>query len=135
MVVATGELDSLLNRSPAKLGRKRQISEEASQKLAERLSQQQGFESYEENRLWLEHECGLEASYSVVYQTARYLLESNPNSPNARVCSKTQFRKKSFKKLTPLFLMVQQLLPYFPKYSSIAHCRKRYWVENESLLG
>ena len=31
--------------------------------------------------------------------------------------------------------MVQQLLPYFPKYSSIAHCRKRYWVENESLLG
>ncbi|PSO90477.1 MAG: hypothetical protein BRC43_02400 [Cyanobacteria bacterium QS_3_48_167] len=31
--------------------------------------------------------------------------------------------------------MVQQLLPYFPKYSSIAHCRKRYWVEDESLLG
>ena len=31
--------------------------------------------------------------------------------------------------------MVQQLLPYFPKYSSIAHLRKRYWVKNESLLG
>ena len=97
MVVATAKLDSLLNHSPAKSGRKRQISEEASQKLAERLSQQQGFESYEEIRLWLEHECGLEASYSVVYQTARYLLESNPNSPKARVCSKTHFRKKTLK--------------------------------------
>ena len=31
--------------------------------------------------------------------------------------------------------MVQQLLPYFPKYSSIAHLRKSYWVENKSLLG
>ena len=42
---ATGGLDSLCNRSPAKPGRKRQISEEASQKLAENLSQEQGFES------------------------------------------------------------------------------------------
>ncbi|PSO88048.1 MAG: hypothetical protein BRC45_00155 [Cyanobacteria bacterium QS_5_48_63] len=86
-----------MNHSPAKPGRKRQISEEASQKLAERLSQQQGFESYEEIRLWLEHECGLEPSYSVVYQTTRYLLESNqtPQRPEcaARLISKRKVLK------------------------------------------
>ena len=97
MVVATGGLDSLLNRSPAKPGRKRQISEEASQKLAERLSQQQGFESYEEIRLWLEHECGLEASYSVVYQTTRYLLESNPKLPKSQSVQQYSFQKENFK--------------------------------------
>ena len=97
MVVATGGLDSLLNHSPAKPGRKRQISEEASQKLAERLSQQQGFESYEEIRLWLEHECGLEASYSVVYQTARYLLKSNPKLPKGQSVQQDSFQKENLK--------------------------------------
>ncbi|PSP12354.1 MAG: hypothetical protein BRC49_05570 [Cyanobacteria bacterium SW_10_48_33] len=77
----------------------------------------------------------MEASYSVVYKTARYLLKSNPKLPKGQSVQQDSVQKENLKKLTPLFLMVQQVLPYFPKYSSIAHLRKRYWVENESLLG
>ena len=30
---------------------------------------------------------------------------------------------------------MQQLLPHFPRYSSVYHLQRRYWVEDESLLG
>ena len=31
--------------------------------------------------------------------------------------------------------MMQQLLPHFPTYSSAYHLQRRYWVEDEILLG
>ena len=75
-----GGMPALLGEDRKSPGRKPTIPASALERLQQRLQSSARFKSYKEIQSWLKQECGIEASYPVVYKTVRYLLKSFKSS-------------------------------------------------------
>jgi transposase len=62
-------------------GRKRRISGEAEKALRKRLTEPEGFGSYDEIRIWLKENYHLDIPYKTVHKTVCYYLGAKPKSP------------------------------------------------------
>jgi transposase len=84
-------------------GRKRRISGASEESLRKRLSEPEGFGSYDEIRIWLIENHHLDIPYKTVHKTVRYYIGAKPKMPRPshikktmRKCgnSKRHFRQK-----------------------------------------
>ena len=75
-----GGIPALLGEDRKSPGRKPTIPAAVLERLQQRLQSPSRFKSYKEIQSWLKQECGVDASYPVVYKTARYLLKSVKSS-------------------------------------------------------
>lgn len=62
-------------------GRKRRVSGEAGEALEKRLSEPDGFGSYNEIRIWLKDRYNLDIPYKTVHKTVRYYFGAKPKMP------------------------------------------------------
>ena len=69
-------LDGLLEVKKSQ-GRKPAIPREAMEHLQKRLHESPAFHSYGEVKIWLQEQCGIQASYKVVHEAVRYRLKVN----------------------------------------------------------
>jgi transposase len=82
-------------------GRKRKIFGEVEESLKERLSQPEGFASYDEARIWILENHGLDIKYKTVHKTIRYRLKSKLKTPRPSHMKKDEDEEKEFKKEFP----------------------------------
>ncbi len=87
-------------------GRKRRISGGTEEALRKRLSEADGFSSYDEIRIWLKENYHLDIPYKTVHKTVRYYFGAKPKMPRPSHIKKTtmrfgssgrRFREKSMK--------------------------------------
>lgn len=71
----TNGLDGILEVKKGRRGRKPAIPPPVMEKLKQRLEKPETFNSYMEIKNWLKDECGVTASYKVVYEAVRYKLK------------------------------------------------------------
>lgn len=93
-----GGIATLLGQKNLRPGRKAAIPQEAKEKLAERLAEEKGFKTYEQIQSWLATECGVKASYSVVYKTTRYRLQAKLKVPRPRSIKQDSTEREDFKR-------------------------------------
>jgi transposase len=70
-------------------GRKRRISGEVAEALKKRLSEPDGFGSYDEIRIWLKENHNADIPYKTVRKTVRYYLGAKPEMPRPSHIKKT----------------------------------------------
>jgi transposase len=80
-------LDGLLEVKKSQ-GRKPAIPKDIMERLQQRLQESPPFESYGEVKIWLEQECGIDASYKVVHEAVRYRLKYNLKRPKSKKSKK-----------------------------------------------
>jgi putative transposase len=90
-------LDELLKDKGGR-GRKPEISKEALEKLKHRLADPEGFNSYDEVRVWLKENCDINTAYHVVYKTVRYRLKSKLKVPRPQSSKVDLEEQERFKK-------------------------------------
>ena len=73
----------------------RKLPEEALERLAERLHEEQGLSGYQEAQQWLEAEYGQPIPYSTVHQWVRYQLKAKLKRPRPNHPKKTWPRAPS----------------------------------------
>ncbi|MUL35094.1 helix-turn-helix domain-containing protein [Gloeocapsopsis dulcis] len=93
-----GGIRALLGEQKLLPGRKPAIGAEVAEKLASRLAQEKGFKTYEQIQSWLATECGVKASYSVVYKTTRYRLQAQLKVPRPQSIKQDPTHREDFKK-------------------------------------
>ncbi|MGA7955036.1 MAG: helix-turn-helix domain-containing protein [Gloeobacterales cyanobacterium] len=79
-------------------GRKPDISKEALERLEHRLADPEGFNSYDEVRVWLKENCNIDTAYHVVYKTVRYRLKSKLKVPRPQSSKVDLKEQEGFKK-------------------------------------
>ncbi len=62
-------------------GRSRAIPAEVAECLKERLSEPEGFGSYDEIRIWIKENHHLDIPYKTVHKTVKYYLGAGPGTP------------------------------------------------------
>lgn len=77
-------------------GRQRAISGEVPEDLKERLSEPEGFRSYNEIRTWLMDEYDLDIPYKTVHKTVRYYLGAKLKSPRPSHVKKDEEKVREF---------------------------------------
>ncbi|MEZ4529205.1 MAG: hypothetical protein R2941_25125 [Desulfobacterales bacterium] len=73
-------------------GRSRAVPCEVAECLRKRLSEPEGFGSYDEIRIWLKENHGLDIPYKTVHKTVRYHLKGSPGTPRPSHIKKTKRR-------------------------------------------
>ena len=92
-----GGLTNLLDvKTPP--GKKSKISEAEMNQLKERLSQPQGFKSYEEIQDWLNQEFGVVLAYKSVHKIVRYKLKAKLKTPRPQSQKTSLQVQNAFKK-------------------------------------
>ncbi|BAY29554.1 putative transposase [Nostoc carneum NIES-2107] len=79
-------------------GRPPIINNSAKEQLSRELEQPEGFKSYEEIRIWLKAQEGVEASYKVVHDTVRYRMKAKLKVPRAVGVKHNEEAESEFKK-------------------------------------
>jgi putative transposase len=74
-------LGAFLSPPPNNAGAKPLLAGAALQKLEARLKDPEGFNSYDEIRLWVQENCGVEASYQTIHRVVRYKLKAKLKVP------------------------------------------------------
>lgn len=79
-------------------GKQSAVSRENLERLKQKLSEPQGFQSYIQIQQWLKHELGINIAYKTVYQLVRYKLGAKlkvprPKSRKQHPQSQSQFKK------------------------------------------
>lgn len=92
-----GGIEALLTVKTAP-GRVSKIPPVAIDKLKQRLSQPQGFNSYGQIQQWLKAECGVIVAYRTVHQTVRYKLNAKLKVPRPRSKNALPEVQQAFKK-------------------------------------
>lgn len=65
-------------------GKEAMVSGENLERLKQKLSQPQGFQSYSQIQQWLKHELGINVAYKTVYQLVRYKLGGKLKVPRPK---------------------------------------------------
>jgi transposase len=92
-----GGIDSLVQQKSGG-GRPRQIPEWAVTSLQKRLQTEEGFDSYEAIREWLEQTLGVTAAYKTVHKLVHYRLHGSPKVARPRSAALSEVRLDNFKK-------------------------------------
>lgn len=71
-------------------GRSRAVPAEVAECLKKRLSEPEGFGSYDEIRIWIRENHNLDIPYKTVHKTVRYYLEAGPKTPRPSHIKKTK---------------------------------------------
>jgi len=82
-------------------GKQPLILPEMQQRLAERLKEPKGFNSYEAIRQWLKEEWGRDIPYKVVHKTVRYKLKAKPKVARPVHEKRDEIKGEEFKKNFP----------------------------------
>ena len=73
-------------------GRSRAVPHEVAECLRKRLSEPEGFGSYDEPRIWIKENHGPDIPYKTVHKTVRYYLKGGPKTPRPSHIKKTKMR-------------------------------------------
>lgn len=81
-------------------GKEPAVSGENLERLKQKLSSDEGFQSYGQIQQWLRHELGINIAYKTVYQLVRYKLGGKPKVPRPKSrkqhpASQSHFKKNS----------------------------------------
>ena len=71
-------------------GRSRAVPAEVAECLKKRLSEPEGFGSYDEIRIWIKENYNLDIPYKTVHKTVKYYLEAGPKTPRPSHIKKTK---------------------------------------------
>jgi len=82
-------------------GRSRAVPAEVAECLKERLSEPEGFGSYDEIRIWIKENHGLDIPYKTVHKTVRYYLGGSPKTPRPSHIKKNEDDVREFKDSLP----------------------------------
>lgn len=82
-------------------GRRRAISGEMLEDLKKRLSEPEGFRSYDEIRTWLMYEYDIDIPYKTVHKTVRYYLGAKLKSPRPSHVKKNEKEVREFEESFP----------------------------------
>ena len=93
-----GGLESLVSIKDRKSFKPAIIKGETLDKLIEKLSSPEGFNSYTEIQSWLKQECDLDVSYYTVHKTVRYKLKAKLKVPRPSNIKKDKDKELAFKK-------------------------------------
>lgn len=93
----TGGLKQLLDRQTSP-GRPPTLKGEVLEKLTEKLSCPEGFNSYWEIQRWLAKEQGMEVSYQMVFRVCHYQIKASPKVPRPRNPKQDPAQVEAFKK-------------------------------------
>lgn len=93
----TGGLNQLLDRQTSP-GSPPSIQGDVLEKLREKLSQPEGFNSYGEIQRWLQEVQGCEVSYAVVFRVCHDQLNASPKVPRPRNPKQDPDQVEAFKK-------------------------------------
>jgi transposase len=73
-------------------GRRRAVPAEVAECLKKRLSEPDGFGSYDEIRIWIRENYHLDIPYKTVHKTVKYYLGAGPKTPRPSHIKKTKNR-------------------------------------------
>ncbi len=82
-------------------GRQLAVSAEVAEDLKKRLSEPEGFGSYDEIRIWLMENYDLDIPYKTVHKTVRYYLGAKPKMPRPSHIRKNEDEVRGFKESFP----------------------------------
>ena len=85
----TGGITELLHLKTVP-GRSRAVPAEVAECLKKRLSEPEGFGSYDEIRIWIKENHHLDIPYKTVHKTVRYYLKAKPKTPRPSHIKKTK---------------------------------------------
>lgn len=113
-------------------GRTRLIPTQAVERLKQELLEPEGFSSYEEVRLWLGAELGIQVKYDVVHNLVHEQLKAElkvarPKSSEQEAGAVENFKKELAHKLD---LVMKEIKTQSKKFNQV-----RYWCEDETRLG
>jgi transposase len=127
----SGGLNQLLEVGKS-TGRTPLIPVEVVERLKQELREPEGFSSYEEVRLWLAAELGIQVKYDVVHNLVHDKLKADlkvarPKSNEQEPGAVETFKKELNQKITSV---VEEVKKQSKKFKKI-----RYWCEDETRLG
>lgn len=79
-------------------GKEPVVSGENLERLKQKLSSSQGFQSYSQIQQWLKHELGINIAYKTVYQLVRYKLGAKLKVPRPKSLKQHPESQSNFKK-------------------------------------
>jgi len=82
-------------------GRSRAVPAEVAECLKKRLSEPEGFGSYDEIRIWIKENHDLDIPYKTVHKTVRYYLKAGPKTPRPSHIKKNEEEVREFKESLP----------------------------------
>ena len=82
-------------------GRSRAVPAEVAECLKKRLSEPEGFGSYDEIRIWIKENYHLDIPYKTVHKTVKYYLEAGPKAPRPSHIKKNEEEVRGFKDSFP----------------------------------
>ncbi|MGL5922222.1 hypothetical protein [Chroococcidiopsis sp.] len=113
-------------------GRTPLISAEVVERLKQELLEPEGFSSYEEVRLWLLAELGIQVKYDVVHNLVHDKLKADLKVARPKSSEQEPEAVENFKKELPQKLqnVIQEAKKQSKKFDKV-----RYWCEDETRLG
>ncbi|WP_241994471.1 IS630 family transposase [Chroococcidiopsis cubana] len=113
-------------------GRTPLIPSEVVERLKQELLEPEGFSSYEEVRLWLAAELGVQVKYDVVHNLVHDKLKADLKVARPKSSEQEPGVVESFKKELPqkLLSVIEEAEKQSKKFKSV-----RYWCEDETRLG
>lgn len=94
-----GGLKELINRNTSQ-GRPNVINNDNLLKLKDKLSEPEGFKSYDEIRIWLKKELNIEITYADIFRTCNKVLKASPKVPRPKNSKQNKDLVEDFKKKT-----------------------------------
>jgi len=109
-------------------GRTALIPEWAVERLKQELLEPEGFSSYEEVRLWLAAELGIQVKYDVVHNLVHEKLKADKKVARQKQQETEPGAVENFKKE-----LAQKLISVFKEVKAIKKFKRvRYWCEDET---
>jgi len=127
----SGGLNQLLEVGKS-TGRTRLIPAEVVERLKQELLEPEGFSSYEEVRLWLAAELGIQVKYDVVHNLVHDKLKADLKVARPKSSEQEPGVVASFKKELPQKLqsVIEEVEEQSKKFNKV-----RYWCEDGTRLG
>ena len=128
----SGGLNRLLKLNQQKLGRPSLFSNQALEKLKEKLNNPEGFQSYGEIQGWLNTNFKIEAAYKTVHKLVRYKLKAKLKVPRPLHIKQNKEAQKKFKQ--ELSSQLEERINLINKYAE-KPLPIRYWCQDETRIG